>query len=258
MLNPRFLDFLNCTCSDCERMRSNYIRTLLNFIKNTVSRRLQRYLVKHRKKGKVFVLGQMKTGSTSLESFLKDSGYKLGDQRKFELDLQNAFDDNFNETRKLIDSAEAFQDLPFSFATPGLLKLLANHYPTAKFILCTRDPQLWYDSVDRFFRKRWFNHLENVGSITWEEIDQVQYHGNILEAMLRKRADRGKHGPLNKLQLIKSFNTHNQLVRNFFNKNSHLHFYECSVTCESFDIAALSKFLGLGDVLEFPHLNRTR
>lgn len=226
MLNPRFLDFLNCTCSDCERMRSNYIRTLLNFIKNTVSRPLQRYLVKHRKKGKVFVLGQMKTGSTSFGSFLKDSGYKLGDQRKFELDLHNAFDDNFNETRKLIDSAEAFQDLPFSFATP----------------------------VDRFFRKRWFNHLNEI---TWEEMDQVHYHGNILEAMLRKRVDRGKHGPLNKLQLIKSFNTHNQLVRNFFNKNSHLHFYECDVTCESFDIAALSKFLGLEDVLEFPHLNRT-
>lgn len=108
---------------------------------------------------KIFVIGFNKTGTTSLYITLKELGFNMGNQKVAEVMAYYMFKNNdFSELKPYTQSAEAFQDIPFSL--PGIYKKLYLLYPNAKFILTIRDSAAqWYTSLINFHKKR-FNKLE--------------------------------------------------------------------------------------------------
>ena len=68
-------------------------------------------------KPKVFVIGANKTGTTSMNKFLQDLGYRTGPQRRFEMLRHQYYDGDWQEILKIIHNYEAFQDVPFSKST---------------------------------------------------------------------------------------------------------------------------------------------
>ena len=131
--------------------------------------------VRLRQKPKVFVIGANKTGTTSLNKFLHDLGYRTGPQRKFEELLYHYYDGDWQEILKVIRNYEAFQDLPFSLSTDLFISEIRGLYPTAKFILTTRDDaSAWYSSLVRFHRKLWYG---NKTEIEWCDVQKARYRG---------------------------------------------------------------------------------
>ncbi|MFT6908526.1 MAG: hypothetical protein ACJAS1_005228 [Oleiphilaceae bacterium] len=101
---------------------------------------------------KIFIIGRNKTGTTSIEKCLKELGYLIGNQKTAELFIDDYGAENFDNILKFCDSAEVFQDVPFSL--PNTYKYLYRKYPNAKYILLERDSsEEWYQSLFRFHRK---------------------------------------------------------------------------------------------------------
>lgn len=100
-------------------------------------------------KNKVFCVGQNKTGTTSLEKALIGLGYKLGKQSQGELFLDSWARRDFSEIIKFCNSAEAFQDVPFSLNYT--YQALDVAFPGSKFILTVRkNSDEWYDSIVKY------------------------------------------------------------------------------------------------------------
>lgn len=107
-----------------------------------------------RRKEKIFCIGLNKTGTTTLEAVLEELGYKLGDQTKAELLIDDWNERYFTNIIKFTKSATAFQDVPFSL--PYTFMVLDQYYPNAKFVLTIRDNfDEWYKSITRFHSKLW-------------------------------------------------------------------------------------------------------
>lgn len=130
-----------------------------------IKRHIKEFLLKKEAKGvpastqrgysKVFVIGFNKTGTTTLYHTLKGLQYKMGDQRVAEVLTYFMYKNNdFTELEHYCTTAEAFQDVPFSF--PHRFKKLHELYPDAKFILTVRDSsEQWFDSLVNFQRGRY-------------------------------------------------------------------------------------------------------
>src|SRR6056297_2482611 len=63
---------------------------------------------------KVFIIGFNKTGTTTLERTLRLWGFKIGDQRVASMMLEDYSDSRWDRILKLVETADAFQDVPFS------------------------------------------------------------------------------------------------------------------------------------------------
>lgn len=101
---------------------------------------------------KVFCIGRNKTGTTSVGYALKDLGFRLGDQAKAELLVEDWAMRDFRRIIRYCRKANAFQDVPFSL--PDTFKAMDEAFPGSKFILTVRDSaREWYESLTRFHTK---------------------------------------------------------------------------------------------------------
>ena len=109
--------------------------------------------MKYGKKTKVFCIGRNKTGTTSMNSVLKELGFIVADQHKGELLMNDWKKKDFTRIVQLAKyGGTAFQDYPFS--APETYKALYKAFPDAKFILTVRDNEdVWYNSVTSFHAK---------------------------------------------------------------------------------------------------------
>ncbi len=96
---------------------------------------------------KVFCIGRNKTGTTSLKTALSDLGYAVGDQRQAERLIKHWRDRDFQPIVEYCQSADAFQDVPFSL--PFTYVAMDQAFPGSKFILSVRDSDDWYQSYIR-------------------------------------------------------------------------------------------------------------
>jgi len=109
-----------------------------------------------RNKAKIFVIGFNKTGTTSVESALKEFDIYMGNQEEAERLLENITKDDYKHLFEYCYRAEAFQDIPFSI--PGVFKLLDKKFENSKFILTIRDnDNQWFNSICKFHGKLWAN-----------------------------------------------------------------------------------------------------
>lgn len=123
---------------------------LIKSMKNLIKRSLP--LLKstlHSKADKVFCISMQRTGTTSVGRFFRDFGFRWAgwpaDEKNdwsgswFEGDYEAIF------TSLAFRNANAFEDSPWFL--PGFYKILFNRFPKAKFILLTRDPDAWFQSM---------------------------------------------------------------------------------------------------------------
>jgi hypothetical protein len=104
------------------------------------------------KRKKVFVIGRNKTGTTSIGRALNKLGFKLGDQVKAELLMEDWALRDFAKIVKYCQKADAFQDVPFSL--DYTYQIMDYAFPDSKFILTVRNSATeWYESLIRFHTK---------------------------------------------------------------------------------------------------------
>jgi len=181
--------------------------------------------VRLKQKPKVFVIGANKTGTTSMNKFLQDLGYRMGPQRKFELLAFDYFDGKWERILNIIKNYEAFQDTPFSKATNEFLLELQQRYPDAKFILSTRDDASeWYHSLLQFHRKLWF---KDKAIVDWKDVKEVNYgtEGLLLHFMLSNHSletlpDGYSKLPYDQEILEQWYNDYNSRIVKFFEGNA--------------------------------------
>ena len=208
------------------------------------------HIIKYKNSQKVFLIGRNKTGTTSMRILMRKLGYKDGDQRIAEW-LQNPFlKGNYKPLFRYINSAEFFQDYPFSY--PPTYRILSKKYPTAKFILTERDSsKIWFDSLKRFHSKG-FNFS---GNVTWNDIKNVSY---VKKGWMYKNWEylgftNSRH-PYDEELYRKHYECYNNDVKEFFGNSKN--FIAINLN-KSIDVVRLSEFLNV-PISNFPHLNKSK
>jgi hypothetical protein len=200
-------------------------------------------------KEKVFCIGLNKTGTTSLEKFMEIHGFSCGDQVKGELLLGDFSAGNFQPILDFCQTADFFQDLPFS--APNCYKVLLNDYPNAKYILTVRESaDVWYDSLLRFHESVFGKPLTKKLLIS----ARYRYEGFAWEAnqvLYRSPED----DPYNQKSLIETYENHFKSVVNAFEKHENLLVLNVG---EEKAVSKLSKFLEIEPLIDrMPWLNKT-
>ena len=100
-------------------------------------------------KNKIFCISMQRTGTTSVGQFFRDNGYKVAgyhrersgewSYKRFIGDFEGIF------KSKAFKNHQVFEDNPWW--SPDFYKFLLHRFPNAKFILLTRDPDKWFDSM---------------------------------------------------------------------------------------------------------------
>lgn len=123
-----------------------------------------------RNKPKIFVIGFNKTATTSIKHALAELDIIVGNQTMGEYLAEDMLDKRYKTLLQYCETAEAFQDVPFSF--PNVYKLLDKKFPGSKFILSVRDSsEQWFNSILKFHGKHWANN----GVPTRKDLENANY-----------------------------------------------------------------------------------
>jgi len=189
---------------------------------------------------KIFCISFHKTGTTSFHNFLKSYGIaschgaKKLDGRNFRPELEQAKHDLDRVTEVLspfLDRYQALSDTPYNV----IYRQLAGKYPTARFVLMTRNFDSWWKSL----HEHWGLHLLGHRLTTLEYIQYSPYLSDCDRIFTRNDRD----------QLIAAHRAHIERVTAHLKDKSFI-----SVELEDADKAGkLAKFLGLERVVAFPH-----
>ncbi|RMA57964.1 sulfotransferase [Ulvibacter antarcticus] len=164
-------------------------------------------------KEKIFCIGLNKTGTTTIEKFLFDNTYKLGNQEEAEHLVEDWFKRDFKSLITYCKKYEAFQDAPFSL--PYTFIILEQYFPNAKFILTVRDsPDQWYNSLTKFHSKLWSNGID---APTIEDLKNAEYlYKGYAYDVNRALFNTPENDPYNKKILIEYYKDHNSIVKEYF------------------------------------------
>lgn len=205
-----------------------------------------------KKNPKIFCIGQNKTGTTSLERFFEDHGYKVGNQAKAELLIDHYIARDWKPILKYCKTAEVFQDIPFS--NDYLYVLLDHYFPNSLFILSVRDsPEQWYESITRFHSKL-FGRDGNTP--TKEDLlkGKYRYEGFIWKSFSDKFGE-FEEDIYNKEHLLKVYTERNNAIKKYFKNKNNLLVLNVS---ELDAVNKLSRFINIKPKYsEFPWENKT-
>jgi glycosyltransferase involved in cell wall biosynthesis len=198
---------------------------------------------------KVFCIGFLKTGTTSLEQALKDLGYRLGSQHQGELLLKAYVARDFKRIVEFCLTADAFQDIPFCF--PFTFVALDQSFPNAKFILSVRDDSdQWYRSLVRFHGNAFAGGRVPVKD---DLIRAASTYPGFIWDVFRLVWNAPDDDPYYKPLLVSRYERHNADVRDYFRSKSNL--LEVNLS-EKGAYEKFCKFLGKEPAAEdFPRLN---
>ena len=98
---------------------------------------------------RVFCISMQRTGTTSVGRFFRDFGFRWAGWPADEKNNWSSswYEGDFEAIFSSPDfrAANAFEDSPWF--CPDFYKVLFNRFPNAKFILLTRDPDAWFQSM---------------------------------------------------------------------------------------------------------------
>lgn len=227
---------------------------IINRISNRLNNEYRdRYLNPKLVKGKqkIFCVGRNKTGTTSLTMAFEDLGYIVAKQNKAALFLDDYILENFESIIKFCESAQVFQDVPFSL--PDTYKYLDQAYPDSKFILTIRDsPEQWHNSVVKFHSK-----IFGKGRVpTKEDLQNAAYIETGWSWKLFKKIYSTPETDLyNKEILMNHYTDHNNSIISYFGESKN--FLVLNVA-EKNSYQKFCNFLGVKSEKEsFPWLNKT-
>jgi len=179
-------------------------------------------------------------------------GFKIGNQKIASMMLEDYSLQRFERIFALVETADAFQDVPFS--KPGLYRELDKQFPNSKFILSVRDSEdQWFNSLLNF-------HSKKVGKKPPTESDLANvnniYKGFLLDAM-KISWDYPNVKLYDEVYYKKKYLNHNQDVREYF-KDRPNDFMEFNVSKKE-DFKSLIKFLNIDtNMKQVPWANKTK
>lgn len=202
---------------------------------------------------KVFCIGFNKTGTTSLNHFMEVNGFNCGNQAQGEILIRDYANSNWTPILKHCQTAQFFQDLPFS--APRTAAVLAEAFPEAMFILTERESaEIWYQSICSF-HKKYFLAKENTPNADELKKSTYRYPGFAWEAN-RALYNSPASDPYNASILKTSYTTHNADVRALFNGKDN--FLTLKIE-DPLAITKLENFLGISSTIKsMPWLNKTK
>ncbi|MDN3492438.1 sulfotransferase [Winogradskyella bathintestinalis] len=203
-------------------------------------------------KPKIFCIGQNKTGTTSLESFFKDHGFKVGNQRKAELLIDAYIKRDWQPILTYCKTAQVFQDIPFS--NDYLYILLDHYFPNAKFILTERTTsEDWYNSITKFHSKL-FGKDGRIPTKDDLQNGTYIYKGFIWKSFYEKYGET-VNDIYNKEKLIDAYEVRNKGIRNYFKNKNNLLILDVA---ETDSVIKLADFIGATPKYStFPWENKT-
>jgi hypothetical protein len=165
-----------------------------------------------KKRKKIFVIGRNKTGTTSLGHTLHSLGFRIGNQPKAELLIEDWAKRKFHNMVNYCKTADAFQDIPFSL--DYTYQAMDYAFPGSKFILTVRNSSgKWYESLTRF-------HTKIVGKNRLPTADDLKQFPYRKTGWLWRTQQLvygiDEHSLYNKEIYIKHYDSHNQTVLNYF------------------------------------------
>lgn len=169
---------------------------------------------KSKGKQKIFCIGRNKTGTTSIKKALELNGFVVGNQRKASSLIDSYLAKDFEPIIKYCNTAQAFQDAPFSY--PDTFKYLDKAFPNSKFILSIRESSdVWYQSFIKYHSNK-FNggRLPDRNSLM---ISDYVYHGWIWKSYKSQFGE--DHALYNREHLINTYERYNNDVIDYFRRN---------------------------------------
>lgn len=225
---------------------------MLKLIASRVVQKLSAIL--RRRDRKIFCIGLNKTGTTSLELALKTLGFRLGNQRAGELLIEAWGRRDFRPIIRLAQTADAFQDVPFSLNYTYQAMDIA--FPGSRFILTVRDSaQAWYHSMLTFTAKRLGCELQSLAAIDIRQDSYIYpgWHCRLIELQF---GSSGLDQWFNRDIMLEHYLSYNQRVLDYFR-----HRPQDLLVLNVGDPEAMGKlceFLGVDPSgLRMPHLNRS-
>lgn len=164
------------------------------------------------KRPKVFCVGANKTGTTTIASVFRNQGLRVGNQRRGEMLMRDWAERDYRRIISYCRSAEAFQDIPFSY--PDTYQALDEAFPGSKFILTIRnDADQWFDSLTRF-------HTKLVGKNRLPTADDLRefyylYRGFLWDAMRLRYGD-DEALLYHREWYCQCYDEHNRAVQDYF------------------------------------------
>ena len=211
-----------------------------------------RGIFRPRQSPKIFCVGQNKTGTTSIAEALSELGYTVGDQPAAELLIDDWSRRDFRSIVSYCESADAFQDIPFSL--DYTYQAVDSAYPGSRFILTVRDSSdHWYESAVRF-------HTKMIGKNripTAADLKEFAYRrpGWLWEVMQLVYAD-PEDSLYDRDRLIRRHEEYNRRVIDYFRHRPN-DFLVLNLS-DPDSMKQLCAFLGKQyDSRVMPHLNRT-
>ena len=164
---------------------------------------------------KVFVIGRNKTGTTSVQHALIDLGYRMGDQPTAELLMEDWGRRDFRSLIRYCYSADAFQDVPFSYHYT--FQAMDHAFPGSKFILTVRDSdEQWYRSVLRFHTMRLRSRAGIDRIPTLDDIRNDPYRAPGWIWRNRELVGIESQESFPEAELKYYYNRHNEIVKDYF------------------------------------------
>lgn len=208
--------------------------------------------IRHYRSERIFCIGMIKTGTTSLAKALYDLGFRVGNQRRGELLLDSYARRDFRPLVTYCRTAEAFQDIPFGL--PFTHVILDHCFPRSKFILSVRDDEdQWYRSLVRFHSQKFGNgRVPSVEDLRKADYCEKGWMWKV-HSLLFDLTDYGD--PYDESTLKLRYRIHNRAVIEYFRGRSEFLFINVA---ERNAYQKLCSFLGREPKHEpFPWVNRT-
>lgn len=225
---------------------------------------MKRVTQANRNYNKVFGIGYNKTGTTSLAAALALYGFNMPEQAEQEARLtKQTFLGNYEPLRNLVNSYDAFQDLPFS---QGITYIVVDVlFPNSKFILTERDPHYWFESMVNFHKKIF--GIKDLTKLTKEDIAKQfkylypGYNAENTERLLTEVDDKGSIVRWDKLYdreyYVKKYLARNKSIKKYFlHRPQQLLVIDITKATSTAD---LCKFLNIPEeyIVEMPRENVT-
>ena len=178
------------------------------------------------KGSRIFCISMQRSGTTSVGKFFRDCGLKWAG---WPADEANDWSGSWYKgdyeaifASKDFRAANAFEDSPWWL--PGFYRILFNRFPGSRFVLLTRDPDAWFQSMMRHSAGNvignarihctiYRRELEYLGLLYRGEIDEKIENQIYSEKTLKITPAHAEH-----YKAI--YRLHNTEVREFFDSNA--------------------------------------
>lgn len=158
---------------------------------------------------RIFCLSMQRTGTSSVGKFLRDMGYDWAGWPHAERNhwIKQWYDGDFEKIFNSVDfrKANIFEDIPWWL--PEFYKFIFHRFPNSQFILFTRHPDAWFQSM--------LSH--SGGDVTYEERVHAktyrrewEYHDLMASGQIRESAETS--AKLSKVMKLKALGDHYKAI----------------------------------------------